>query len=136
MAAAKFNVRVLGAAGIEDFHAHLLRRDRASRFAGLDDRGIDAHCLSLISGGAILIGAYVDGLMRAAAQIVPDRTGRRAEAAITTEQGFEDQAIVRAVTSHVIEEARRCQFSDLRVLEQSSTTHIRVSPAVRHAANG
>ena len=59
------------AGAIEDYHAHLVRLDRKSRFPGMDDRAIEAHCLSLVSRGAILIGAFVDGVMRAAAEIVP-----------------------------------------------------------------
>ncbi len=39
-------IRVLGATAIEDYHAHLMRLDRASLIPG-DDRGIDAHCLDL-----------------------------------------------------------------------------------------
>ena len=56
-----------------------MRLDRASLIPG-DDRGIDAHCLDLLASSAILIGAYVKGVMRASAEIVPDRTARRAEA--------------------------------------------------------
>ena len=80
---------IRGTTAIEDYHAHLLRLDRASCFPG-DDRGVDAHCLDLLASGAILIGAYVKGVMRASAEIVPDRTARRAEAAITVEEGFHE----------------------------------------------
>src|SRR6185295_15488016 len=66
-------IRVLGLSAIEDYHAHLMRLDRASLFPG-DGRSVDAHCLELVASGAILIGAYVKGVMRAAAEIVPDRT--------------------------------------------------------------
>ena len=41
-------IRVLGTTAIEDYHAHLMRLDRASLIPG-DDRGIDAHCLELMS---------------------------------------------------------------------------------------
>lgn len=57
-------IRVLGLNSIEDYHTHLVRLDRSSRFPGTDDRAIDAHCLGLVSSSAILIGAFVDGLMR------------------------------------------------------------------------
>ena len=60
-------IRVLGATAIEDYYAHLMRLDRASLFPG-DDRGVDAHCLDLLASGAILIGAYVKGVMRAGAE--------------------------------------------------------------------
>ena len=119
-------ISVLGPAAIEDFHAHLLRLDRLSRFPGTDDRAIDAHCLELMAVGAILVGAYVDGVMRAGAEIVPDRTARRAQAAITVEDGFHDRGLERELTARVIEEARRYHLNDLRVNEQSGTRSYRV----------
>ncbi len=93
-----------------------MRLDRTSRFPG-DDRGVDAHCLGLLASGAILIGAYVKGVMRASAEIVPDRTARRAEAAITIEDGFYDRGFERELTAKILDEARRCHISDVRVHE-------------------
>ena len=55
-------IRVLGPAEIEDYHAHLVRLDRTSRLPGTDDRAIQMHCLELLSNNAILIGAFVDGV--------------------------------------------------------------------------
>src|ERR1700752_3528929 len=104
-------IRVLGTTAIEDYHAHLLRLDRGSRIPG-DDRGVDAHCLDLVASGAILIGAYVKGVMRAGAEIVPDRTARRAEAAITIEDGFHDRGFERELTAKIIEEARRYHLNE------------------------
>jgi hypothetical protein len=118
-------IRVLGTTAIEDYHAHLIRIDRASRFPG-DDRGVDAHCLRLLASGAILIGAYVKGVMRAGAEIVPDRTARRAEAAITVEDGFHDRGFERELTTKIVEEARRHHLRDLRVHEQTATRSYRI----------
>jgi hypothetical protein len=119
-------IRVLGPTAIEDYHAHLLRLDRMSRFPGTDDRGIDAHCLNLVSAGAILIGAYIKGVMRAAAEIVPDRTARRADAAITVEDGFHDRGFERELTARVVDEARRHHINDLRVHEQTTSRSYRI----------
>jgi hypothetical protein len=112
-------IRVLGPSAIEDYHSHLMRLDRMSRFPG-DDRSIDAHCLELVSAGAILIGAYVKGVMRAAAEIVPDRTARRAEAAITIEDGYQERGFERELTAKIIDEARRYHINDVRVHEQTT----------------
>ncbi len=128
-------IRVLGPAGIEDYHAHLVRLDRNSRFPGTDDRAIDAHCLGLVSAGVILVGVYVNGTMRAGAEIVPDRTARRADAAITIEDGFHDRGFERELTERIIDEARRYHLHDLRVLEQSAMRSYRV-PIAAYAANG
>ena len=113
-------IRVLGTTAIEDYHAHLMRLDRASRIPG-DDRGVDAHCLDLLASGAILIGAYVKGVMRASAEIVPDRTARRAEAAITIEDGFYDRGFERELTAKIIEEARRYHLNDVRIHEPTTS---------------
>ena len=113
-------IRVLGPTAIEDYHAHLMRLDRASRFPG-DDRSIDAHCLDLIATGAILIGAFVKGVMRASAEIVPDRTARRAEAAITIETDFHERGFERELTARIIDEARRYHLNDVRVHDHSTS---------------
>ena len=113
-------IKVLGTTAIEDYHAHLMRLDRASLIPG-DDRGIDAHCLDLLTSGAILIGAYVKGVMRASAEIVPDRTARRAEAAITIEDGYYERGFERELTTKIIEEARRYHLTDVRVQEPSAS---------------
>jgi hypothetical protein len=112
-------IQVLSPSAIEDFHAHLLRLDRTSCLPGADDCSIDSHCLGLIASGAILIGAYVKGVIRAAAEIVPDRTARRAEAAITVESGFEDRGFERELTTFIIEQSRRYHLSSVLVHEQT-----------------
>ena len=103
-------IRVLGPSAIEDYHAHLMRLDRASLFPG-DGRSVDAHCLELVASGAILIGAYVKGVMRAAAEIVPDRTARRAEAAITIERGFQERGFVKRMTRSPCASSQRWRFA-------------------------
>jgi hypothetical protein len=126
-------IRVLSPSAIEDYHAHLLRLDRMSRFPGADDRSIDNHCLGLVASGAILIGAYVKGVMRAGAEIVPDRTARRADAAITVESGFEDRGFERELTSLIIEEARRYHLNDLFVHEQSASRRYKIPGLQLHS---
>ena len=125
-------IRILGPGAIEDYYAHLMRLDRASLFPG-DDHSIDAHCLGLVASGAILIGAYVKGVMRGAAEIVPDRTARRAEAAITVENGFQERGFERELTAHIIDEARRYHLNDVRVQEQSSSRHYKIPALQLHS---
>jgi hypothetical protein len=125
-------IRVLGPSAIEDYHAHLMRLDRSSLFPG-DDRSIDAHCLDLMTTGAILIGAFIKGVMRAAAEIVPDRTARRAEAAITIEHGFYERGLERELTARIIDEARRYHLNNVRVQEQSSSRHYSIPALELHS---
>jgi hypothetical protein len=125
-------IRVLGPSAIEDYHAHLMRLDRGSCIPG-DDRGIDAHCLNLMAAGAILIGAYVKGVMRASAEIVPDRTARRAEASITVEGGFHERGFERELTARVIDEARRYHLNDVRVHDQNSSKRYKIPVLELHS---
>ena len=127
-------IRVLSPSAIEEYHAHLLRLDRGSRFPGADDRSIDNHCLGLVASGAILIGAYVKGVMRASAEIVPDRTARRAEAAITIEDGYYDRGFERELTSKIIEEARRYHLTDVRVQEPTATRSYKIPQLELHTS--
>ena len=138
IAVAKAEIRVLSAGSIEDFHAHLVRLDRSSRFPGEDDRAIETHCLGLVSAGAILIGAFVDGVIRAAAEIVPDRTARRAEAAITVESGFQGRGLEHDLTARVVDEAQRHHLNRLRINQQSETRNylVPVFQLQAYAANG
>jgi len=126
-------IRVLSPTAIEEYHAHLLRLDRTSRFPGADDRSIDHHCLALVASGAILIGAYVTGVMRAGVEIVPDRTARRAEAAITIESGFEDRGFERELTEFIIEQARRYHLHDVFVHEQATTRRYKIPMLELHS---
>jgi hypothetical protein len=113
----KVEVRVLGAAGIEDHHAHLLRLDATGRSDlahSTGDQAIDAYCLRLMSAQAILIGAYVDGILRAALELLPDRTARRAEAIFTAETGFRSAELAQELVACAREEARKYRFCELQ----------------------
>ena len=77
-------------------------------------------------------------LASAAAEIVPDRTARRAEAAITVEDEFHDRGFERELTARIIDEARRYHLNNLRVHEQNATRVYRI-PVLElqvYAANG
>lgn len=128
------DIRVLGPSAMEDYYAHLLRMARAGRRLAIDE-DIDAHCLDLVETGAILVGAYADGAMRAAAEIVPDRTARRAKVVVTVEEGF-DGGFERALSERIIKEARRHRFSELYVFERNTSRNIAIEAGKRYAANG
>ena len=130
------DIRVLGPGGIEDYYAHLLRLDDANWFPVPAGRALETHCLRLLTAGAILVGAYVDGVMRAAAEIVPDRTARQAEAVITIEQGFDDREFGRMLTERIVDEARRYHLSKLRVFEKSTASSIQIAQDQSYAVNG
>jgi len=78
------------------------------------------------------------GVMRAAAEIIPDRTARRAQASITVEGGWQDQGYERDLVARVIDEARRYHLNDLRANEQNNMRSYRLPPFELkvYAANG
>lgn len=110
-------IRVLGPAGIEDHHAHLLRLDPAMRSLRLqitgDEHGIDAYCLRLMASQVVLVGAYLDGILRAGLEIIPDRTAREAEAIFTAEENFCTPAMRSMLVARLFDEARRYHLTRL-----------------------
>jgi hypothetical protein len=110
-------IRVLNPVGIEDYHAHLLRldiADRRLRFAKeCDDQGIDSHCLRLLASQAIVIGGYVEGVLRAGLEICLDRTARQADAVFTAEPKFSLVGVTRMLLARTIDEARRYHLTQL-----------------------
>lgn len=130
------DIRIMGPTGMEDYYAHLLRLDDPNWFPVPAGRSLDTHCLRLLAAGAILVGAYVDGVMRAAAEIVPDQTARHAEAVITIERGFDDLEFGRMLTERIVDEARRYHLSKLRVVEKSATSSIQIAQRQNCAVNG
>jgi hypothetical protein len=110
-------IRVLEPTGIEDYHAHLLRLDIGDRnlfFASeADDRDIDGHCLQLLGAQAILIGGYVDNVLRAGLEILPDRTARQATAIFTAETGFCSPELTRMLIARLLDEACRYRLANL-----------------------
>ena len=113
------DIRISGPTGIEDHHAHFLRLDFLDRClhfgSGDDDHAIDTHCLRLLAANAVLIGSYVDGVMRAGVQIIPDRNARRAQAFVTIESEYQSDALVQELIGRAREEARKCRFAELVV---------------------
>ena len=96
----------IAAVGIADYHRHLLRLDRASRWsrfaAAVDDRAIDAHCLRLLAARADLTGIVVDGELRGGAEIIPHTTDSLADAAFSIETPWRGRGWGRALMARVV----------------------------------
>jgi hypothetical protein len=121
-------IRVLSPISIEDYHAHLLRLDRAERRLRFaedgDDRGIDGHCLRLLGGQAIVIGGYLDGVLRVGVEICPDRTARRAEAIFTAEPEFPLGSAIRMLLTRLMDEAHRYHLTEMKLYGVDRLTEI------------
>ncbi len=109
-------IRVLGPTGIEDHHAHLMRLNptqRCQRLLDKDEHSIDRHCLRLMASQVILIGGYIDGVLRADVELIPDRTAREAEAIFTFEDDFSQPAVRQMLILRMLDEARRYHLGEI-----------------------
>lgn len=91
--------RKLSHAEIDLYEAHLLRldfKDRGSRFhAGVTDEAIIRHCRRLRGSTAWLFGSFIDGVLRAAAELhaEPQHWIEGAELAVSVEAPFQGQGL-------------------------------------------
>ncbi len=96
----------------ELFRDHLLRLDKDSRrlrFAhGVSDSFIEDYAARMSDMGSIVFGYFVDGEIRAAAELrkLADNWGVEAEAAFSVERAYQDQGIGSALMGRVIRSAR------------------------------
>lgn len=91
--------RKLVPAEIGLFHEHLLRltrEDRHYRFAGhISDAVIAEYCSNVGWFRSVIIGCFVDGVLRGVAELCFDapRPGWRSELAVTVESAWQNQRI-------------------------------------------
>ncbi len=94
------------------FRDHLLRLDKDSRrmrFAhGVSETFIEDYTERMNEMGSIVFGYFVDGEIRAAAELrkLSDHWGEEAEAAFSVERAYQDQGIGSALMGRVIRAAR------------------------------
>lgn len=113
-----WSARVLGPADLEAYLGHLQRLDgpaRALRFsAGVDDPFILSHCLNRVLRASALIGGYVDGELRGAAEIDLDDDKTEGEPALSVEKPYRRKGLGRAMLTLAIERARLSGVGALR----------------------
>lgn len=88
------------------FKAHLRRLsefDRRSRFMGqLDPAGLDRHVERVDWGTDIVLGCFVDEVLRGAGELYPERNDpAAAEAAFSVERGFQDRGLGTELVSRL-----------------------------------
>lgn len=94
------------------FRDHLLRLDKDSRrmrFAhGVSDSFIEDYAGRMNEMGSVVFGYFVDGEIRAAAELrkLSDHWGVEAEAAFSVERAYQDMGIGSALMGRVIRAAR------------------------------
>jgi RimJ/RimL family protein N-acetyltransferase len=105
-------IRKLWPAETEKIRDHLLRLDRGSRrmrFAhGVSDSFIEDYAARLTDMGSVIYAFFVDGEVRAAAELrkLSDTWGKEAEAAFSVEPAWQDMGIGTELMGRVIRAAR------------------------------
>ena len=106
------NIRKLWPTETNKFRDHLLRLDkenRRMRFAhGVSDAFVEDYAARMSEMGALVYGYFVDGEVRAAAELkkLGIAWGREAEAAFSVEQPWQEQGIGTELMGRVIRAAR------------------------------
>jgi GNAT superfamily N-acetyltransferase len=106
------NIRKVWPTETEKFRDHLLRLDKASRrmrFAhAVSDSFIEDYATRMGDMGSIVYGFFVDGEVRAVAELrkLSDVWGQEAEAAFSVEATHQDQGIGSELMGRVIRAAR------------------------------
>ncbi|MCW1842855.1 GNAT family N-acetyltransferase [Prosthecomicrobium hirschii] len=112
-------VRLLGASELEAYLDHMMRLDgpaRAQRFAaGVDDHFILSHCLHMIVSRTSLIGVFVDGTLRGAAELEVDDDGATGELVMAIEKPWRGRGLGRQLAAAAIAEARRRGVGAVRI---------------------
>jgi GNAT superfamily N-acetyltransferase len=124
-------IRPLKQADLVSFIAHLLRLDVISRHdrfqAGLSDMALMLYGEKALTENAIIYGYYVDGVLRAAAEL--KTIGDINEMAFSVEKTFQNHGIGGALLSRMLLVGRNLGLTTLRLSFMPS------NQAMRHVAS-
>ena len=106
--------------------AHLQRlppEDRRARFhGGMNDFAISAYVKRIDWSEAFIFGAFVAGDLRAVAELVPLRGGRKGEVAVSVEQGYQHAGLGRLLVVAAMLAARRIGLDSVVLAYQTRNT--------------
>lgn len=121
-------IRRLWPGEVQRFRDHLLRLDRESlrsRFGSAVSEDFIVHYASRVfRAGTVVLGAFIDGELRAAAEVYPlsEILAHEAEAAFSVEGGFQNHGLGTMLMSRVILAARN---RGIRTLQMNCLAHNR-----------
>ncbi|MBK1837814.1 GNAT family N-acetyltransferase [Azospirillum sp. YIM B02556] len=97
---------------LPQYRAHLLRLDRADRYARftgtLSDEAVKRHCAAIDWGRTVLLGAFEDGLLRGAVELCGDRIlwPEQAEFGISVESVLQGKGVGSTLVRRILTVAR------------------------------
>ncbi|WP_428031743.1 N-acetyltransferase family protein [Ancylobacter sp.] len=135
------HIRKLVPAERETLLQHLLRLDPLSRFMRfggvVSDNALARHATRVVSGDASAVGYFIDGELRAVAELHPlgKRPGKpaAAEAAFSVERPWQGKGIGSALMRHLVLLAQNRGIEELQVVFLPNNGPMR-NLAVHHAA--
>ena len=134
------NVRKLWPAEMDKFRDHLLRLDKESRrmrfVHGVSDAVIENYASRVHGMGAIIHGYFVDGEVRAAAELhkLGATWGKLAEAAFSVEEPYQNEGVGTELMGRVIRAARNRGIEHLYISCLAENTRMQAI-ARKHAAD-
>ncbi len=129
--AAGLAIRRLWPADFPAWRAHLKRLDPASRrqrfFGSVSEAFLDSYVDNAHGQGALVYGAFVDGVVRAVGElrIVSHAWPRSAEAALSVEAEWQDSGIGSALLGRLITAARNRGIAKIVMLCQLENVRMR-----------
>ena len=102
-------IRLLRSGELPLYLNHLLRLDEEARELrfdhAMDDAGIQAHCLKLSTGGAQILGAFINDALRGAVELnpTPDAHLTATELMFSVEPAFQCQGIGTSLMAKALE---------------------------------
>ncbi|WP_042696482.1 GNAT family N-acetyltransferase, partial [Azospirillum sp. B506] len=97
---------------LPQYRAHLLRLDRADRYARftgtLSDEAVERHCAAIDWGRTVILGAFEDGVLRGAVELCGDRLlwPEQAEFGISIESGLQGKGVGSTLVRRILTVAR------------------------------
>ncbi len=117
MPMADVQIRVLDSTALDDYRQHLLRLDGQTRHArfgwAMDDAGVNAHCLRLAGESPVVIGGYVDGVLRGGLELWP--AGRCGEIVFSVETEWRRKGFGTALIERAVAEAKQQGMTSIEV---------------------
>jgi GNAT superfamily N-acetyltransferase len=123
-------IRKLFPAENHKFRDHLLRLDKESRRSRFGhtvaDSFVKAYAERLSEHNSVVYGYFIDGVMRAAAELrkVSDTWGKEAEAAFSVERPYQDSGVGSNLMGRIIQAARNRGVEQLYIICMAENTRM------------
>ncbi|MBY6260831.1 GNAT family N-acetyltransferase [Azospirillum sp. 412522] len=97
---------------LPQYRAHLLRLDRADRYARftgtLSDEAVERHCAAIDWGRTVVLGAFEGGVLRGAVELCGDRIlwPEQAEFGISIERDLQGKGVGSTLVRRILTAAR------------------------------